>query len=332
MHRRFPANFERKSKLYSPAYLAEQKTDTRLEGYSYMLMEDVRTYVMPTRGFSRYREQLDIGLEPGDNSTIDRVVLSLGQERYPSGSGLKRVLSDLIADLAFQLAYRATIHFEIATTSASEQVTEPVSGRPMAEEFPVGIKLPLRIPGRPINLGIGVLQVLPRIRAESTDGRFAWIPRTKVWTCRLPRELRGSWGFKLTQGAIVASSRFQPRYLADQGTAWLEDPHLDVGEFHTSQQLLLANATSHLGWAARMLWRDRTLEFYQFYRELRFARSMCTLRLHIVDSINHLLPRLDIQATLSLTGLPALEELDLAISNLKEGKIDFQGVMDLIGL
>ena len=332
MHRRAPANLERKSKPFTPAYLPERKTDPRLEGYSYMLIEDVKTYVMPTRGFPRYRDQLAISLEPDDSATINQVVLSLGKERYPSGSGLERVVSDLIADLAFRLAYQGAIHFEIASTTAPQPRSDSDRGYPVGEELPAGLKMPLRIPGRTINLGIGIIQILPKMRLETTGGRFAWIHRSKIWTCRLPRELRGRWGFKLTQGAIRASSRYHPAYLDDQGSAWFEDPHLDLGKFFYSQQALLANATSYLGWSARMLWRDRTLEFYQFYREVQFARSMSVLRMHIVDLLNDLLPRLNIHATLSIKGLPTPEDLDLAISNLQEGKIDFQGVMDLIGI
>ncbi len=70
-------------------------------------------------------------------------------------------------------------------------------------------------------------------------------------------------------------------------------------------------------------WREDATEYFQFWRELLFRRSVTTVRGHIVSELNRLLPRVGIDAELDLVQPASVDSIDRALQRLAQGEWDF---------
>ena len=87
---------------------------------------------------------------------------------------------------------------------------------------------------------------------------------------------------------------------------------------------LFATVTEPIGWNVRGLFTDNRLEPYNVWRELRFLEFKIRLRDLIIDRLNQALRqvggRLGFEATIELSGLPTLAEVEEAKDDLRTGR------------
>jgi len=87
---------------------------------------------------------------------------------------------------------------------------------------------------------------------------------------------------------------------------------------------LFAKITEPIGWNARGLFQDDHLEPYEVWRQLRFLEFKIRLRDSIMEQLNATLAavgdKLGFRAAIELTGLPTLQDVDNAKSDLRSGR------------
>lgn len=118
----------------------------------------------------------------------------------------------------------------------------------------------------------------------------------------------------IVQGAEVQLMEQSAR----SGTPYsFAEHHREVGD-------LVAEATEPIGWNARSLFQDDRLAPYEVWRQLRFAEFKIRLRDLIMDRLNAALAqagsKLGFQAAIALSGLPTLQDVDQAKSDLQSGR------------
>lgn len=90
---------------------------------------------------------------------------------------------------------------------------------------------------------------------------------------------------------------------------------------------LFAKVTQPIGWNVRGLFKDGHLESYDVWRQLRFLEFKVRLRNSIMDRLNATITkvggRLGFEASIELTGLPTLEDVETAKEDFRLGRRGF---------
>src|SRR5450759_5404505 len=161
--------------------------DDWIQGNGYMFFQDVHTQIMPYR--PERRPDFLIDVTPDENMTKERV-MAIFSPNEPSYRDLTEHLSDFIRDVAGQIAFWGTVHYEITQVEAVPSETQ---WRRSFRGIPVGERLhvPMRIPGRVYTIGTRLFQIIPK--AERAKGRPLMIslPKSRVWSIGVPDLLGG---------------------------------------------------------------------------------------------------------------------------------------------
>jgi hypothetical protein len=98
-----------------------------------------------------------------------------------------------------------------------------------------------------------------------------------------------------------------------------------------SRKLALAESGRSIGWNARGLFNDETLEFYQLKRQLLFEKFKVELRGAILDTLNKGLSfagkQMGFEAQISILGLPSLSDVEMAEYELDAGTKSFGDII-----
>jgi len=322
------------ARLESSGSCLEDEVWTSLYGHSFI--EDVRNSVMPIGGRSRIRPDFAIRAAPDDPSICHVLVAAFGSRDRYHRSSLTEALSEFIEDAATYLALYGVVHFEIVTRSeaaergrsddrdSSEAIAEAVVG---SKQFRV-----YRIPGRIVRIPGYHLQVVPRTEWSRVGRRVAPVPRSRVWTLRIPSELGGRRRHLRFLRTLVRASSLPPGTTSSTAQGSLGPRGFDMCLFHETKLLAIAAASMPWGWDARNTWQEHTLEYFWYYRRLRFALSMAILREYIIESINQLLRRVGMPAHLILQGLPSVSEIRRLVSDLEENRIGFGDALKAVDI
>jgi hypothetical protein len=295
-------------------------------GNGHMFFEDVHNQVLPYR--SAERSGYEIAANPDDEVTKERLV-TIFSSTEPPYRELTYHLSDFIREVAGQIAFWGIVHYEITQVEA---VPAKDGWRRSFRGIAVGerLRVPARIPGRVLMIGPRVFQIIPK--AERGQGRppVVLLPKSKVWSIGVPESLGGMRGYRSLRKCLIEGGELIPRFA--KGTSWLAERNLDMKAFLSQRHPLVAKGSSMWGWPARSLWRGETLEYYELYRHLRFARALSILRQHVLSDMNQLLRRTQVSAELTLRGLPSVIDIEECLRKLDSGSISFRDSYKIVGL
>ncbi|MHA1288056.1 MAG: hypothetical protein ACTSPB_11695 [Candidatus Thorarchaeota archaeon] len=324
--RRRVTEIHRLSIPYFPSQSGRAYSDPRLSSNSYMFNEDVNLHLFPSE-FSKRSPEHKIDIDPDDINMIRKIGLLIKSDRIFPGEGLTKPIQSFFREVAFHLAYKSRVYFEIAPAKIEIATTKTSDSEKADQE---DILILERIPGRIIDLGLGLAQLVPIEEWREREKYFIWIPKRVVWKIGLPKRLGGCIKHWIMQRELIACSDLGPRSLRGSRTSWMGNQYIDILDFLNTRQQLLARTTSRWGWQARSLWHDTSLEYFQLYRHLRFQQSMAILRSHLLKEFNALLERIHIRAKLSYTGLATEEDINQIIESLDRGKIGFEELLNKI--
>lgn len=286
-----------------------------------MFIEDVRLYVMPIGGESRTRPDFSIELVP--DSPVARSIITYAfaprDYYYHKYSEVTKAVSGFIQESAFTLAYEGVLYYEVAKGEWPTGAVEPreiENGSCFKEAFK-----PLYIPGRVIRLANRYLQIVPPAEWTRTGKKIAAIPASDVWSLRIPSELGGPRKHRILLKTLVRASTPLPDFVSEAMKGLSEISDFSLSSFHRQQHLIVASESASWGWPARDLWGESTLQYFYYYRHLRFALSMAILREHIIASINGLLDRVGFPSRLVLKGLPTPSEIKGYMEKLEKGEM-----------
>lgn len=287
-----------------------------------MFIEDVSLYVMPVGGESRARPDFSIELVPDSPDARSVITYAFApRDYYHYYSEVTKAISGFIQENAFTLAYEGVLYYEIAKGEWPTGAVEPRESE-NGSRFKEAFK-PLYIPGRVIRLANYYLQIVPPAERARTGKKIAAIPACDVWSLRIPSELGGPRELRTLLKTLVRASTPLPDFVSEATKRLSESRDFSLGSFHRQQHLAVASESASWGWPARDLWRESTLQYFYYYRHLRFALSMAILREHIIASINDLLERIGFPCRLALKGLPTPSEITSYIMKMEKGEMTF---------
>jgi hypothetical protein len=146
------------------------------------------------------------------------------------------------------------------------------------------------------------------------------LPAENILLFELPHEVKDSYEFMMEclsyfGGAVMP--QFAVQDLFKRSIPFSQQ------DYFKTRKLAIASATKDIGWNARDYGTEYELEFYVWYRQLKFYRFQCVLRNIVIEKLNEGLSRigkhLGFEAKLSINGLPTVADADRAIERLLAG-------------
>lgn len=316
MRRRRPEGLRstRKSRTFYPVEpgLMQLMRAVSFEGYyTFLLHEDLR-FVIPYTMDRAGGPQTQI-TGPDAHSAAPLLERALSREDWiPS---ISDSVCEFIRSTAQHLVIGGPVTYEIDYLYLQNATSGP----------PVEFRLQLVPPGTLSHHGHQPIQYVPAAFGGPRDKTgltyveldpetlvtFRLDPVDEAAVRKMIRFLRAA---SATQGAEVRLMEQSTR----SGTPY------SFSEYHRELGELVAEATEPIGWNARGLFQDDRLAPYEVWRQLRFTGFKIRLRDLIMERLNAALAQagrqLDFQAAIELSGLPTLQDVEDAKSDLRTGR------------
>lgn len=302
--------------------------DSDIGLYPYMFSEDVHNSVLPISQHYSKRKNYSIVLNPPDKR-IEELLLKIfvSQEGYQH-SNMTEAIGDFVQEIAGLLAYWGSIYFEV---NPSIKQNSNSTSDSMFAPFRL-----LRIHGRILKVFSSYLQIIPKQFWSESKRPFELIPSKSIWEVTIPQVLGGRKKHNQMMKSLRFASMTIPEFVNDQMSKEIKNnepkqnlglPEFSFNEFHQIQKLAIAGESAIWGWPIRFSLRDDTLEFYQVYRQIKFAQSMAILREYILTRLNDLILSQGLSSMLYYNDLPSYSDLKKIEIDWINGKISLEDAL-----
>lgn len=188
----------------------------------------------------------------------------------------------------------------------------------------------VRIPNNRLLSGFGMyLQVIPKLDRETWNKTLVLVPKQHVWDITIPKELGGLTKYRTIINKLGGLTAVVPAFWREEiGNPQNQTSNFDIHRYKLEQDIYKARITAQWGW----IWSDYTLknwtELYLFYRILQFKWAQAILREHILNELNILFSRLEIDASIVIKGLPSSSDIKTVRQRMLDGQVKFQDASD----
>lgn len=278
---------------------------------AHMFSEDVHLAVMPIGGTSAQHPDFRANLEGDDEavSAAKQILSNFVRNRRPS---LEQFLADVISKIAVSLAHEGRALYEMVLHENDDYSVRRFTSR------------------RLVRLPCYYFQLIPRGDWDLWGRKFSLLRATRVWKVEMPRSLGGPGGYRRLLKRLRRFDGLAPDFWREDMGRGKQSEGLDLAEYSLNSDIYINRVTRAWGWNRRDWTQKRSTECFLFYKLARFRRSQAVLRRHIVNELNGLLSRLDIECKISITGLPAESEIETVLRQLANGDIGFDAVSDAV--
>lgn len=273
-----------------------------------MFVEDLRLYIVPySVGEEEGRNQIRVA--GGSDGARDQVAVLFDAEGHRD---VDDYVDRFIRDLMWPLAHEGRAIYEI--------VAGTLEGREDSDLYRLK-RLP---PGPVIRAGSSYLQFIPP-RVRQSGQRWVRIPSNDMWDVRLPSSLGSPRRQKHLIRKLRQLSSPAPQFaIADLQRAGRIG--YDVQTYWRESEMATARVTRGWGWPSRWAWRDFSTEYFQFYREACFRRSIALLLHDVVAQLNVLVAKLQIDATIEIDNPVTADDIETGLARLEAGEWEFARV------
>jgi hypothetical protein len=181
-------------------------------------------------------------------------------------------------------------------------------------------------PRRAALLPFWLVQFVGKGAREQGKPQFICVPRSSIWAIEMPFSLGGVRGYRKMLRALNRSSAISSQHLLDSssrrtfaGIRISYDFSLHMYIEHVQRTV----STRSWGWHQRNYEARDITEYYFFFHQLKFARSIAVLREHLVCEVNKLFKMLGVKAAIELNGLLRPHEFDVLLHRMWEGNLNF---------
>lgn len=274
--------------------------------YGYMLLQDVEHLFPWGRGLD---EGFTATIEGDSSSAISQMI----RDAFPShdgARGLEDSVRQFFGQTAQQMVGWGAARYEIEFLSETRTAN------------PTGFRLAMLRHGSFGRHRGKAVQFVPPSASENRTRRglhYVELDPEAIATFALPRAQRA----EVSQAVafLVAASEAEGSrtdLLVESAKGYSFTTHA------ASTRELLLEATRPIGWTARGVGRERELDPFLAWRNLRFARFKAQLREQILSEFNRALTfagaRIGFGAQLAIDGTVSVEDFDVALDDLVHGR------------
>jgi len=295
--------------------------------YASMFIEDLHLGIMPIGGRST-NPNFAVKIQPSSKEVEELIRLGL-PTHHGEPQDISEAVCDFIDEVVHILAYYGKAYYEIVYFCADEN-------KQKIDAFTFE-----NIPNHCIKETFGFYwQYLPKKMIKPNGEnikRFNWLPKKDILVFCIPRQLGGIRKFRKLLSELQWLSKCTiPEFAMKDMAAQQQTKGYEFSIYRENQETFLAKMTSQLGWSARGTFSERTLEFYQIYRYLKFEKTKAILREYILHKLNHSLEKvgkvLGFNAKIKLEGITSSHDYDNYINKLMDGSLQFSEAIKLMRL
>jgi len=314
----------RKSVRY---YLTHKRPSRDLHAslYADMFIEDLHLGVMPIGGRSE-NPNFAVKVEPPSKEVEELIRLGL-HTHHGEPHNITGAICDFIDEAVHILAYYGKAYYEIIYFYDN-------GNKNNIEGFKIE-----RIHNDNIKDTFGFYwQFLPKKILKDREQylkRFIWLPKKDLLVLSIPKALGGIRKFRRLLSELQWLSKcIIPEFAMKDMAVQKQTKGYDFSRYRENQEIFLAKITRHLGWTARGTFTERSLEFYQIYRYLKFEKSKAILREYVLNRLNESLEivgnKMGFKARLQIEGIPSHRDYDNYIKKLIDGSLQFSEAVKLM--
>lgn len=287
--------------------------------YSHMFTEDVRNNVAPFRSYSSGNKKSFKVIASDDSLGLElKTLFHLPYSNSSTHEPMSDVIFDFIRGVSgFLLGRGGKCFFEIVDATLKD------------DDMSKSLFVLRPVHGKVIKFGRTYYQAIPKEMREGNKKSIA-VPQSKIWILEMSKELG-------TIKDIVALSDnldiLEKASLLGSEIVMSQKEYygFEFNKFHRRIDAEILQATNKWGWDMRMAINNQhALEYFKFYRMLRFSHSLAVLRTDILSKMNILLKRLGYDVTISFSGIPTPKDYLDAIKKMEERQLSFKEASDLV--
>ena len=280
----------------------------------YMFVEDVWLAVMPIRGESRLAPNFSVEIRgnPDHETRAIAILKSLSSRDGDSGSSFERLLSASVGDLAHKLA------------ASGRAVHEIIRDKDNGEAY----QLYGFTSGRLFRAFGRYIQMIPKADRKLWNKARVIIPKQDIWDIAMPKGLGGCRGHRAILKKLARFQHFSPSFFRKELSERGFPAYYDDQRYRRAMKSSTAKITVRWGWNQRDSTLQNSTGFYWVYKSLTLKWAQACLREHIVNELNQLFRRLDIEVEIVVKGLPTAQDILKIRQQMCEGKIYFGDALD----
>ncbi len=280
---------------------------------TYMFIEDVYTAVMPLRGrFPQTDYSVELQGNPDDKSRATVILQSLTRRGAHGSSEMSDLLSDTVNNIATILAWHGRAVYEIIRGENSNKAWKLFSFTDK----------------RLIRRFRKYIQKIPKVDQKLWGKTYVEIPKKDIWSISIPKVLGGRRGYRKLLNKLGRFSRLLPKVLMDEIEEQRLTTRFDTGLYRREIELYVAKTTAIWGWNMRFSSLRNSTELYGMYRLITLNWAKACLREHIINELNQLFQRLQIEVKIIVGELPTAQEILDTRKKMCDGTISFREAAD----
>lgn len=282
--------------------------------YPSMLIEDVAYHMIPS---SSHNTAFRVTLEPAGANAEKLIAAALNRDDYHTD------LADATHDFFVQCAQTVMAFGE--ATYELVYLSNPDDGAVV--EFQLVFIQPLTVTRRRGHL----VQYIPAEVARARKGsRYILLAPDRIITFPLPASVQKDYG-AMMEGLAFLSDHKIPDFVFQAGGDGSRRTPFDLTTHMRLEKQALAEAGRLIGWNARNLFLEETLQYYDLHRTLIFERFKVELHTILLEKVNEALTlagqKVGFSGQLRMSGLPTLKEVEAAQTHLSIGDQPFQEIL-----
>lgn len=154
------------------------------------------------------------------------------------------------------------------------------------------------------------------------------IPEKDIWHISIPKVLGGRRGYRKILKKLGKFSRLSPSFFMGEMENQELNTRFNPELYRREIELYVAKTTVRWGWNMRFSGLRNSTEFYGMYRLITLDWARACLREHIINELNKLFQRLQIEVNIIVGELPTAQEILEIRKQMCEGVISFREAAD----
>jgi hypothetical protein len=282
--------------------------DFRGSTHVYILREELHLGLLPYGGSSASYPNFNVEISGNDLEKAKFILNSL--TNYPE-TNVTRLVCDVVNALGNQLSYSGVIRHEIV-----ESEHYFLSHIPEQSFY---------------DLRYFFIQVVPKQQREFINKSFIFKEAKYVWTLTFPEKVCHWKDYRKILKGLAENTNMTPPHVDPAGLAQSSiDFNFETYNKETTKYIY--KILNGIGGNQRESRPELVTEFYLVHRMLRLNLSKNLIREYIIDELNSLFLRLNLDAKIIISELPTSKCVEELISDIELGKKGLNEALSIINI
>ena len=282
--------------------------DFRGSSHVYILREELHVGLLPYGGRSVAYPNFNVEISGNDLEEAKSILNSL--KNYPE-TNVTRLVCDVVNTLGNQLSYSGIIRHEIV-----ESEHYYLSHIPEQSFY---------------DLKYFFVQVVPKEQREVSSKSFIFKEAKYVWTLTLPKKVCHWKTYRKILKGLAENTNMLPPHVELAGLAQ-SSIDFNFENYNKETSKYIYKILNDIGGNQRESRPELVTEFYLIHRILRLNLSKTLIREHIIDELNLLFLRLNLDAKIIISELPTSKSVKELISDIELDKKGLNEALSIINI